>query len=628
MATERFIDITVRSDSAERNINNLDRRMTGLGRTADSAVRTLGKLTKVAAAVAVAVAAAATATAAMVKSSADARRETEQLARLVKVSAEEFNALTFATKQYGISAEQIADISKDIADRVGEFTAAGTGTFQDYVDVLKLTEEAAAEAAKEFQFMSGPAVIQKMVNEMEKANVTGAQMTFVLESMGNDLSLLQPLFANNGAEIKRLTGGFNALNSELAITAQQSDDLKRVSENFDLMAGSAQASSLAISAALAPALNNLFDSIINTAPTATKLILELINSIIPPADIKSINAIDDQMQALNATILELRNSTLLGFDTSQMQSNLDMIERIEDKLSKLAEQREKLVKIGEVSGGGVTGGAGDDAGVTADNKKLDAAVAFFDLERRATERHLRGILDLESEIRTEAQIAEEERFFLKAQRLITRNEAEKLALGTNNEAKKELQTAFDAAEAAALEEHEKLLTDIKTAEDKKRTESEAAALQKRLSLGAQAIVGFASLSKKGQKLAQRVQQVDIIRSTAVAVTKSFENAGGFPLGIPAALAMAAAGAVQLKAVGGGGGIASPTGSGGVAQQAPTATAQDLPQQTRAIDIRIDDNALLTGAMFKEALNSVLESDSDIAINITNAQEEAVRTGAI
>ncbi len=630
MATERFIDITVRSKDAERDVKNLDSKMKGLGKTADSAVKTLGKLTKVAAAVAVAVAAAASATVAMIKSSAEARRETEQLARLVKVSAAEFNALAFATKQYGIGAEQIADISKDIADRVGEFTAAGTGTFQDYVDVLGLTKEAAAEAAKEFQFMSGPEVIQKMVNEMEKANVTGAQMTFVLESMGNDLSLLQPLFADNGAEIKRLTGGFNALNSELAITSQQSDDLKRVSENFDLMAGSAQASSLAISAALAPALNDLFDSIINTAPVATQLILELLGSITAAENIKNIVQIDNQIQALQASILDIQESSFLGFDVSETQGSIDAIDRIKSRIEELVTQREKLASLPPVTGVDAVGG-GPDAGVAEDNKKLDAAVAFFEQEHRLTERHLRNLFDLENKIATEAQINEENRFLTKVERLQARFETELLNLGTNETAKQELRNVFNEAEQIALSEHEKILSDIKINEDKRRVESETNAARTRLQLGAKAISDFAGLSKKGQKIQRRLQQADIIASTAVAVVDSFRNAGGFPLGIPAAAAMAAAGAVQLKQLGGqggGGSIASPTGAAGGVQPSPTATAQDLPQQTRVVDIRIDDNALLTGAMFKEAFNSVLESDSDIAINITNAQTEAVRTGAI
>lgn len=353
--------------------------------------------------------------------------------------------------------------------------------------------------------------------------------------------------------------------------------------------------------------------------------------------ITEVSRINNEFKSLSAQLVIASDRLNSVRDTVQFKGKAAIVTGLEDDLQDINDQLDLLaIKRQAIFEGGLPSIAGEtreevpvaDGLGDKEQKKLDAAVAFFERERRLTERHLRNLFELENKIKTESEIAEENRFLTKVERLQVRFETELLNLGTNEAAKQELRNSFNEAEQIALAEHEQILTDIKITEDKKRTNSEFAANQTRLRLGAKAITDFASLSKKGRKIAQRAQQADIIASTAVAVVKSFENAGGFPLGIPAALAMAAAGAVQLKAVGGGGGISSPTGSSGTAQQAPTPAAQELPQQTRAIDIRIDDNALLTGAMFKEALNSVLESDSDIAINITNAQSEAVRTGAI
>lgn len=645
MATQRFIDITVRSKDAEKDVKNLDTKMKGLGRTADGAVKTLTKLTKVAAAVAVAITAAATATAAMIKSSADARRETEQLARLVKVSADEFNALAFATKQYGVSAEQIADISKDIADRVGEFTAAGTGTFQDYVDVLNLTKEAAKEAAKEFQFMSGPEVIQKMVNEMEAANITGAQMTFVLESMGNDLSKLQPLFANNGEEIKRLTGGFDALNSELSITVQQADDLKLVSQNFDLMAGSAQASSLAISAALAPALNELFDSIINAAPTATQLILDLLGSITSAENIKNIKQLDRQIVSLQAAILDIKDTSILGlgdsffgFDTSQSQGSIDAIERIRLRISELVAQREKLAALPPVTG--VDTGTGGTGGVDADNKKLEAAVAFFEQDLRLTERHLRNIVDLENNIATEAQINEENRFLTKVERLQARAATELELLGTNEAAKVELRASFDDAQAAALTEHEALMAGIRISAEEdaaqkiisiKASVNQQAIGLARLLVGNSKVAAIALIAvEKGLGIAQTLVNSQVGATKALAVLGPIAGppaaASILSFGKISAGLIAATGLAQAASIGG----SSPSigGGGGGGQQAPTATAQELPTQTRAIDIRIDPNGVFTAEAVEQILITALSTNDNVIVEINSAQNEARRTGAI
>ena len=51
MATTRFIDIKIRSANAERDVGNLDRKMTGLGRTADNVEKSFGRLSAVATAV-------------------------------------------------------------------------------------------------------------------------------------------------------------------------------------------------------------------------------------------------------------------------------------------------------------------------------------------------------------------------------------------------------------------------------------------------------------------------------------------------------------------------------------------------------------------------------------------------
>ncbi len=633
MATERFIDITVRSSGAEKNVKSLDKRMKDLGKTTDGAAKTLRTLTKVASAVAVAVAAAGAATVAMVKSSADARRETEQLARLVKISANEFNALAFATKQYGVSAEQIADISKDIADRVGEFSAAGTGTFQDYADVLKLTKDQAAAAAKEFQFMAGPEVIQKMVSEMEAANVTGAQMTFVLESMGNDLSKLQPLFSKNGEELKKLTSEFSNLNSELDITTQQSEALNVVSKNFDLMESSATASSLAISATLAPVLNDLFKSVILQAPIATLAVIDFINAFKDPENINSITSIDRAIVDLQASILEMRNSSFLGFELD----NTLGIEAAESRIAGLVAQRAALQNAPVVTG--VTGGdVGDGAGTSiredANQKKMDATFEFFNNERLATEKHLQDMFDIEIGFRTAAEIDEENRHLAKLDRLTARKEAAIELAGADEDLKADLRDEFNNTEIAAVADHEARITQIQADEAQVRKGITRDQFTNQLSITATALNAFATLSDKDNKKQKKFQKTAIVANTAVAVVKSFNNGGGYPWGIPPAIAMAAAGAAQLSKVGGGGGGGGVTQSGGAPtippsiSSGPTSAAQNIPSQTRVVDVRIDDNALLTGAMFKEAFNSVLESDSDLAINITNAQSEAVRTGGI
>ena len=148
-------------------------------------------------------------------------RELEVLARQAGTTTEDMRALGFATEQFGISGEQFADISKDMKDKLGEFSKVGTGAFQDYVDIMGLTKEAGQELAAEINTLSGQDGIQMLVSNMEAANVPAAQMTFVLESLGSDLSKLAPLFAENGKEADRLKGRFTSL-----VASIKSEDLQ------------------------------------------------------------------------------------------------------------------------------------------------------------------------------------------------------------------------------------------------------------------------------------------------------------------------------------------------------------------------------------------------------------------
>lgn len=139
-------------------------------------------------------------------------------------------ALAFATNTVGVSLEKLGDISKDTNEKIGEFIATGGGTFVDFVDVMKLSKIEANELARELQLLSGPEVLQRMVSMMEAAGVSGQQMSFALEGMGNDATDLLPLLKDNADELNRLTGEFNDLG--VALSQDQIDKIKSVSEEM------------------------------------------------------------------------------------------------------------------------------------------------------------------------------------------------------------------------------------------------------------------------------------------------------------------------------------------------------------------------------------------------------------
>lgn len=142
-------------------------------------------------------------------------RQIDTLARLAGQSVEEFQAAAYAVERYGITAEQLGDISKDVSDKLGDFIATGGGEFKDFFEQVAPQVGLTADA---LQGLSGPQVLVRVKKAMEDANVPMEQQIFYLESIANDATKLIPLLADNGAELNRLTGQFNDMDVALSET--------------------------------------------------------------------------------------------------------------------------------------------------------------------------------------------------------------------------------------------------------------------------------------------------------------------------------------------------------------------------------------------------------------------------
>ena len=293
---------------------------------------------------------------ALVAASASATRELALLSRQAKLSIGEFNSLAFATNQYGVNAEQIADISKDVSDKVGEFATVGTGAFQDYADVMGLTKSQAMAVAREFEAMSSDQVIGAMVSRMEAAGASGNQMTFVLESMGNDLSKLTPLFASNSDKLKELRGRYDDLNKSMELTAGQGDDLRAVAESFDLLATTTGNAANAIASTVAPQLEAFFNGIVEVVPTATNAIVDFLNSFQDASTIQSASSlnrlIEDQKEKIDSLKMSLSGyesaNTTYSFTESQKQSLINKTNsELKEEAERLADLESQLESVGK-----------------------------------------------------------------------------------------------------------------------------------------------------------------------------------------------------------------------------------------------------------------------------------------
>ena len=556
---------------------------------------------------------------AMVLISAKNRKSLELLSNQAKTSAEDFQALSFATSQYGVNAEQIADISKDISDKVSEFSIAGTGAFQDYADTLKLTKEEAREAAKEFTNMTSQEVIGKMVSEMENAGVSAYDMTFALESIGNDLSKLQPAFANNSKELLKLKSRFNDVNESLQITGVQAEKLKEVSTSFELMTTQIGNASTSISATLAPVMDDFFNDVINIVPDATQTIIDFANSFLDAENISSIAGVNTQIQESQLRIVESqktlndlkaaynsysRDGGALNVNQQKqveeaIESERVRTQELNDQLIVLNEQNKALEDARSLKGGEIGGETGE--GVDTGTGTGDQIQAIAD--RFATEEEL----------------------------LVTKLERELQIIGENDDLKAELeQEFFDNAieRLEAYEKEKKKITEnsakTKISIDEKRQKTEQSLESKNV----QSLMSIAS-SVLGQS--EGIGKALFLGSQALALSETFVNTQAAsikaltidPTGILSAkvqtagnISMAAIAATTIGGLAGGGdsgisGISSSQSSSEPAQQ-------DFQAQTSSLD--------LTDSSAGGSTQQTITFGSDTGDDLVNAIAEALNKG--
>jgi len=176
-----------------------------------------------------AAAALAVAVVSMTRSTVAAANEIDQLSQVANAAPEVFQRWSAASATVGVEQEKLADILKDVNDRVGDFLQTGGGPMADFFENIA---PRVGVTADQFARLSGPEALQLYVDSLERAGVSQQEMTFYLEAMASDTTRLIPLLQNGGAEMTRLGAQAQALGAVLdadAIAAMRRSELALVS---------------------------------------------------------------------------------------------------------------------------------------------------------------------------------------------------------------------------------------------------------------------------------------------------------------------------------------------------------------------------------------------------------------
>ncbi|MBX7459559.1 hypothetical protein [Qipengyuania huizhouensis] len=285
--------------SSEKRMNQMKRKFSDLGK----------KIAVGAAAIGASVVAIGVKFRDMAQQAIQSAKEIEEFAQISNAGVEEFQKAAFAARSVGIESDKLADIYKDVNDRIGDFIATGGGPMADFFENIAPKVGVTAE---QFEKLSGPQALQLFVSSLEKAGLSQQQMTFYMEAMASDATLLIPLMRENG----KAMGAF----------AEEAERLGLVMSSEEIAKAKEVANNLALLNAQVDAKQNKkmlehADSILKFEEGLSTLKLALIDAVV---NVQALGAAMDRgTQATHEALVSMKNTALNALtSTGQYFDNL------------------------------------------------------------------------------------------------------------------------------------------------------------------------------------------------------------------------------------------------------------------------------------------------------------------
>ena len=158
---------------------------------------------------------------------AEAAKELKIMADLTGESTSRLQQIEPALVRAGISLEKYADIVKDVNDKTHDFLQTGGGPMKDFFEQIA---PKVGITQKAFQGLSGAQGLQLYVNSLEKAGLSQEQMTFYMEALASDSTMLLPLLRDNAAGMDEFGLSVNSVLRADTITG-----LTALSTNFEIL---------------------------------------------------------------------------------------------------------------------------------------------------------------------------------------------------------------------------------------------------------------------------------------------------------------------------------------------------------------------------------------------------------
>lgn len=628
-------------------------------------------------AVGTAVTAAAATFVAFTRSAATSANELANLARVANTGVESFQKWSYAARTVGIEQDKLADILKDVNDRVGEFMQTGGGPMKDFFTQIAPKIGITANA---FRNLSGPQALQLYYDSLVKAGASQQDLTFYMEAMASDSTRLLPLLKDSGEAFKEL--GDQAARTGIIMSQLDVAKLQDAFAQFQKLGAVFEAIKNQIAIALAPVVSELLDRFTDGSidvrtfgdyavkafrlvATAVAYVIDAVNDF--RRDLKGLQVMGDQVnlaltQGFNYTyqaigklidfvveginqVIQAANS-VPGIDIpivpkvkdSAIAKNLEsMVQAAKAQLSKsqaefldysntgsavdwvnkqfdaARKRSEELANTISVTPGANGGGANNPSAPATGNSKLDDAKKK---EHEAYVQSLNQRLEaLRQSLLTEQQ-TELEAFYEKQDVLAKAREE-----GLKNT------EDLDQMEADLRQQFQDKMTEIdkRAADERKRIQDQEH--QKRVGVASDMMSNLATLMDSGNKKMFQIGKVAAISRAILsgyeAVTQAYRvgtEIGGPPVGAAFAATAAAATAAQIAAIkntqfGAGGG----TAGGGYSKPSdaiPQGATTQPARQNQVVTIALEGGDFYSKKQVRGLITQINEAlDDGAKLNI-------------
>jgi hypothetical protein len=126
--------------------------------------------------------------------------EYDRMSALSGTTSQMFQRWAAGAQVVGVSHEKLADIFKDVQDKIGDYIQTGGGAMADFFENIAKRTGVTAEQMRK---LSGPDALGLYFKSLERANLSQTEMTFYMEAIASDASALIPLLRNNSAGLKQ-----------------------------------------------------------------------------------------------------------------------------------------------------------------------------------------------------------------------------------------------------------------------------------------------------------------------------------------------------------------------------------------------------------------------------------------